>query len=179
MICVPIEDSDLSGHSPSQTSVFYVRSMDSLGPRLILVFAGRTGHFVGFVVLRLRFSATSTRISNFRVQYDLCSSFEPRHDKTNKMIVRRTKTQIRLGIRPAWSEFSLCAQLASFLHADSDDWSDLADAQVDLSLRWAHTHFVGFVMLRLIFEIKLYMSTRNEITPLYWYRSRFYLVVIF
>ena len=24
-------------------------------------------------------------------------------------------------------------------------WSDWADAQVDLSLRWAHSHFVGFV----------------------------------
>ena len=28
--------------------------------------------------------------------------------------------------------------------------SDWADAQADLSLRWAHTHFVGFVMSRLI-----------------------------
>ena len=28
-------------------------------------------------------------------------------------------------------------------------WSDWADAQADLSLRWAHSHFVGFVMLRL------------------------------
>ena len=28
-------------------------------------------------------------------------------------------------------------------------WSDWADAQADLSLRWAHTHFVGFVMRRL------------------------------
>ena len=28
-------------------------------------------------------------------------------------------------------------------------WSDLADAQADLSLRWAHSHFVGFVMPRL------------------------------
>ena len=27
-------------------------------------------------------------------------------------------------------------------------WSDWADAQADLSLRWAHTHFVGFVMSR-------------------------------
>ena len=27
--------------------------------------------------------------------------------------------------------------------------SDWADAKVDLSLRWAHTHFVGFVMRRL------------------------------
>ena len=25
-------------------------------------------------------------------------------------------------------------------------WSDWADAQADLSLRWAHAHFVGFVM---------------------------------
>ena len=28
-------------------------------------------------------------------------------------------------------------------------WSGWADAQADLSLRWAHTHFVGFVMSRL------------------------------
>ena len=30
-------------------------------------------------------------------------------------------------------------------------WSDWADAQVDLSLRWAHTQFVGFVMSWLIY----------------------------
>ena len=29
-------------------------------------------------------------------------------------------------------------------------WSDWADAQADLSLRWAHTHFVGFIMSRLM-----------------------------
>ena len=28
-------------------------------------------------------------------------------------------------------------------------WSDWADAQADLSLRWVHTHFVGFVTRRL------------------------------
>ena len=53
------------------------------------------------------------------------STFEPRHDKTNKMSVRPTKTQISLGIRPVWSESSLCAQWVvkdpSFLHADSED----------------------------------------------------------
>ena len=38
------------------------------------------------------------------------SSNEPRHDKTNKMSVRPAKTQISLGIRPVWSESSLCAQ---------------------------------------------------------------------
>ena len=29
-------------------------------------------------------------------------TFEPRHDKTNKMSVRPAKTQISLGIRPVW-----------------------------------------------------------------------------
>ena len=29
-------------------------------------------------------------------------------------------------------------------------WSDWGDAQADLSLRWAHSHFVGFIMRRLI-----------------------------
>ena len=29
-------------------------------------------------------------------------------------------------------------------------WSDWADAQADLSLRWAHSHFVGFVMSWLV-----------------------------
>ena len=41
------------------------------------------------------------------------------------MTVRPAKTQISLGIRPVWSEFSLCAQWVgkdlSFLHADSED----------------------------------------------------------
>ena len=30
-------------------------------------------------------------------------------------------------------------------------WSDWADAQADLSLRWAHSHIVGFVTRRLIY----------------------------
>ena len=39
----------------------------------------------------------------------------------------------------------------------------MADAQADLSLRWAHTHFVGFLMLWLIMKFviashKIYIS---------------------
>ena len=79
---------------------------------------------------------------------------EPQHDKTNKMSVRPAKTQISLDIRPVWSESSLSAWRnlgSSATHwAHSKDWSDWADAQADLSLRWAHTHFDGFVMSRLI-----------------------------
>ena len=72
------------------------------------------------------------------------------HDKTNKMTVCQAKTQISLGIRQVWSESLLCAQwLAkdlSFLHADSELWSDCADAQADLSLRWAHMPFCWFCL---------------------------------
>ena len=51
-------------------------------------------------------------------------------------------------LRLAWAsaqtdQSSLCAQWVakdpSFLHADSEDWSDWADAQAHLSLRWAHS----------------------------------------
>ena len=33
-------------------------------------------------------------------------------------------------------------------------WSDWVDVQADLSLRWTHRHFVGFVMSRLIFKLE-------------------------
>ena len=32
-------------------------------------------------------------------------------------------------------------------------WSDWADAQADLNLRWAHSHFIDFVMRRLIYVL--------------------------
>ena len=50
---------------------------------------------------------------------------EPPHNKTNKMTMRTTKTQISLSIHPVWSESSLCTQWVAkdprFLHADSED----------------------------------------------------------
>ena len=43
--------------------------------------------------------------------------------KPTKWLGAKTKTQISLGIRPVWSEFSLCwvAEEPMFLHADSED----------------------------------------------------------
>ena len=38
------------------------------------------------------------------------------------------------------------------LSAQGRLWSDWADAQADLSLRWAHSHSVGFVMSQLILK---------------------------
>ena len=93
------------------------------------------------------------------------SSFGPSHDKTNKVTVRPAKTQISLGIRPVWSVFAVPDQLGypsslirvfavrmrkawvfSYPSAQRRLWSDWAD----LSLRWTHSHFVGFVIRRLI-----------------------------
>ena len=74
---------------------------------------------------------------------------EPQHGKTNKVTVCPAKTQISLCICPVWSESSLSAwrKLGSYpLSAQWRLWSDWADAQADLSLHWAHSHFVGFVM---------------------------------
>ena len=71
------------------------------------------------------------------------------HDKTNNVAVRPAKTQISLGIRPVWSESSLCTQwVAKDPNLSSCGqrrlWSDWADAQADLSLRWAHMPLCWF-----------------------------------
>ena len=56
--------------------------------------------------------------------------------------------QINLGICPVWSESFLFTQWIakdpSFLHADSKDWLNWAEAQAELSLRWAHMPFCWF-----------------------------------
>ena len=63
--------------------------------------------------------------------------------KPTNRLVGPAKTRISLGIRPVWSECSLCAEWVakdpSFLHANSKDW---ADAKADLSLRWANMPFL-------------------------------------
>ena len=70
------------------------------------------------------------------------------------MCMRPAKTNISLGIRPVSSESTLSAwrKLRSLAthKAHGEDWSDWADAHADLSLCWAHGHFAGFVMSRLI-----------------------------
>ena len=104
------------------------------------------------------------------------SSFEPRHDKTNKMSVHPAKTQISLGICPAWSESSLSAWVFSYpLSAQRRLWSDRVDAQADLSLRWVHSHFVGFVRRRLIFGAQMrvfepFHSACSFGLPIYYFK---------
>ena len=90
--------------------------------------------------------------------------------KPTKWHVRPAKTQLSPGIRPFWSEYSLCAQCVakdpSFLHTDSED-SDQTGWMPRLI--WVFDgctgHFVGFVMRRL--KYILYMDRVKRI----WYLS--------
>ena len=68
--------------------------------------------------------------------------------KPTKWHVHPVKTQISLGIRPVWSESSLSAwrKLGSL----ATRWAHSEDSdQPGRSLRWAHSHFVGFVTRQL------------------------------
>ena len=48
------------------------------------------------------------------------------------------------------------------LSAQQRLWSDWADAQADLGLRWAHSHFVGFVTRRLILKTPDLKGTQDR-----------------
>ena len=73
-----------------------------------------------------------------------------------------SEDSVSLGIRPVrvFAVRMKKAWVLSYpLSAQRRLWSDWADDQADLSLRWAHTHFVGFVMSRLML-----ISLRNKQT---------------
>ena len=64
--------------------------------------------------------------------------YEPRHDKTNKVSVRPAKTQISLGIRPVWSESSLCAQWVAFFMRTAKTLIRLGGCLLVLSCRGSY-----------------------------------------
>ena len=78
MTFAPSEDSDQPGHPPSLIRVFAVRLIGSLGrmPRVICVFAGRTDHYVGFVILRLNFHIETT---SENIAYDIVTNLHMRN----------------------------------------------------------------------------------------------------
>ena len=79
--------------------------------------------------------------------YLMLSSFHPTRPyigNSNK-VIWAAAGKTKWSVHPVWSESSLCAQWVAkdpgFFHADSEGWSDWADAQADLSLCWAHRSF--------------------------------------
>ena len=89
--------------------------------------------------------------------------FEQSHDKTNKMACVPSEDSEQPGhppspirvfairIKKAWV-------LSYPLSTQRRLWSDLADAHAHLSLRRAHSHFVGFVMRPRICAVWLWCS---------------------
>ena len=79
---------------------------------------------------------------------------EPPRDKTNKMACALSEDSDQPGHLPSLIRvFAVRMKkawvLSYLLSTQRRLWSDWADAQADLSLRWAHSHIVGFVMSRL------------------------------
>ena len=74
---------------------------------------------------------------------------EPSHDKTNKMAFTPSEDSDQPGHLPSLIRgFAVCMKedwvLSYPLSAQRRLWSDWADAQADLSLRWAHMPFCWF-----------------------------------
>ena len=95
---------------------------------------------------------------------------EPQHDKTNKMACAPGEDSGQPGHPPTLiSVFAVCMKkpwVISFLLSGQQRLlSDWADVQADLSLRWAHSHFVGFVVLWLIcFSVMLHATSRENLS---------------
>ena len=75
--------------------------------------------------------------------------FEPAHDKTNKMACAPSQDSDQPGHPPSLIRvFAVRMKevevLSYLLCAQRRLWSDWADAQADLSLRWAHMPFCWF-----------------------------------
>ena len=93
-----------------------------------------TYHFASFFVLRL-----------------IWKTNEPPHDETNKMACAPSEDTDQTWHPPSlirvFAVHMKKAWVLSYpLSAQRRLWSDWADAQADLSLCWAHSHFVGFVL---------------------------------
>ena len=116
---------------------------------------------------RVKLKRKTTNSISFTSSYQ---TNEPLHDKTNKTACapnkdsdqpRHPPSLIRVfavRMKKAWV-------LSYPLSAQRSLCSDWVDAQADLSLRWAHSHFVGFVMRRLNLEIRAF-STETELSLL-------------
>ena len=95
---------------------------------------------------------------------------EPPHDKTNKIACAPRGDSDQPGHLPSLIRvFAVHLKKAWVLGYPLSTqrrlWSDWADAQADLSLRWAHSHFVSFVMRRLNYQKLLTVVLPLSIVP--------------
>ena len=83
--------------------------------------------------------------------YNIILINEPRHDKTDKMAVRLAKTQIRLGIRPVWSESSLSAWRK--LESLATHWAHSEDSDQTERMPRLIWVFAGRTVILLVFHV--------------------------
>ena len=97
-------------------------------------------------------------------------TYEPPRDKTNKTACAPREDSEQPGHPPSLIRVFAVrikkAWVLSYpLSAQRRLWLDWADAQADLTRRWAHSHFVGFVTRRLILKTpdsKVFKIELNE-----------------
>ena len=82
---------------------------------------------------------------------------KPPHDKTNKMARAPNEDSDQPGHPPVWSVWSVFAVLSYPLSASKDSDQPGRIPRL-ICLRWAHSHFVGFVM-----RLLKYVQTQNQI----------------
>ena len=89
-----------------------------------------------------------------------CDIIEPRHDKANKVTVRPANAQDRPGRAPSLIRVfavrvkKLGSLASHWAHSEDSDQTERMPRLI--CLRWAHSHFVGFVMRRLELMHKTY-----------------------
>ena len=100
----------------------------------------------------ITYNNSDTQYKKFNIFEGWLKSFEKMSiiDKNNKMICAPSEDSDQPGHQPSlirvFAVHMKKAWVLSYpLSAQQRLWSDWADAQTDLSLRWAQTHFVGFV----------------------------------
>ena len=144
-----------------------------------LVLVNRLGSLPSNSVVRLTDRLDMTIVVDWDVKpqikqtnkfsYDHLNNIEPPHDKTNNDCAPSEDSDqpghplslirvFAMRMKKAWV-------LSYPLSAQRRLWSDWADAQADLSLRWAHSHFVGIVMRRLILYKYISLCTSDRVFP--------------
>ena len=150
---------DMRGHPepkiPNETEKTLFQTLSSLLEHLCTLTTVIWSLYIDLVLIwilrsfTLILSQTGQDVRQKRLKY------EPPHDKTNKLACAPNEDSDQPGHPPSLIRvFTVRMKKASFLSyplsAQRRLWSDWADAQADLSLRWAHTHFVGFFTRQLI-----------------------------
>ena len=116
-------------------------------------------------LLRVHRKVRSVNFDDLRKVRGLCgmwicqhNKYEPSRDKTNKVACAPSEDSDQPGHPPSLIRVFAVSMKKAWvlsypLSAQRRLWSDWADAQADLSLRWAHSHIVGFVTRRLLLSM--------------------------